>query len=803
MYNRAKLLNRSAARLAMSVLQRRLASSTYALLRSFERRIDKLTDLIRQVQDGKLTEEQLVVLQRRLAEEDDVFDTKTADEEGGPIDGREEGEISEEKLLAGVIAASLTDLVVERDQVYALRNLARRVYDKGEESKFDKLREVMTESEFAGEKFIVFTEHRDTLDYLVQRLGGMGYTGQIAQIHGGMYYTERQQQVERFRLPHTEGGARFMICTDAAAEGINLQFCWIMINFDVPWNPARLEQRMGRIHRYGQKHDPVRIVNLVAPKTREGLVIETLLSKLEIIRDSLGSEKVFDSIGRLFEGLSLKAYMERAIVENAGDVAHELDGRLTKEQVEALAAREKMLYGEGGDVKRLLPRLRDDIAQEAYRRLLPGYVRQYLQTAAPLVNIEIDGDMNECFSLRATSKGAADPLLRALEVYSVAERKCLTLVRPDRRDSAVWVHPGEPVFERFREIVSERLGEDALQGAVFVDPSVDRPYVFHVALVHVIRQADPTFPDLATEDVLDCRLVGVRQTEGADLSLCPVEQMLLLRGGVGLPPAAQRLAGISEQLREQAGAFVSERVARELAIERRNQLLADLPDREQYIQRGFNFQETELAAARVRQSEKARAGNIGATKALKEIKEQQRSLTDRRTMALATVRREPELVSPGTVSFIAHALVVPSISPDDLARHDAQVEQIAMKFARAYEEAGGAIVKDVHTSELALAAGLTAHPGFDLLAIYPQGDSRGQRAIEVKGRGTVGEVEVLSNEWARAANLRDGYWLYVVYDCATSAPRLVRVQDPFGNLLAKAKGSMLISVTQIAQAASH
>ena len=787
----------------MSVLQRRLASSTYALLRSFERRIDKLTDLIRQVQDGKLTEEQLVVLQRRLAEEDDVFDTKTADEEGGPIDGREEGEISEEKLLAGVIAASLTDLVVERDQVYALRNLARRVYDKGEESKFDKLREVMTESEFAGEKFIVFTEHRDTLDYLVQRLGGMGYTGQIAQIHGGMYYTERQQQVERFRLPHTEGGARFMICTDAAAEGINLQFCWIMINFDVPWNPARLEQRMGRIHRYGQKHDPVRIVNLVAPKTREGLVIETLLSKLEIIRDSLGSEKVFDSIGRLFEGLSLKAYMERAIVENAGDVAHELDGRLTKEQVEALAAREKMLYGEGGDVKRLLPRLRDDIAQEAYRRLLPGYVRQYLQTAAPLVNIEIDGDMNECFSLRATSKGAADPLLRALEVYSVAERKCLTLVRPDRRDSAVWVHPGEPVFERFREIVSERLGEDALQGAVFVDPSVDRPYVFHVALVHVIRQADPTFPDLATEDVLDCRLVGVRQTEGADLSLCPVEQMLLLRGGVGLPPAAQRLAGISEQLREQAGAFVSERVARELAIERRNQLLADLPDREQYIQRGFNFQETELAAARVRQSEKARAGNIGATKALKEIKEQQRSLTDRRTMALATVRREPELVSPGTVSFIAHALVVPSISPDDLARHDAQVEQIAMKFARAYEEAGGAIVKDVHTSELALAAGLTAHPGFDLLAIYPQGDSRGQRAIEVKGRGTVGEVEVLSNEWARAANLRDGYWLYVVYDCATSAPRLVRVQDPFGNLLAKAKGSMLISVTQIAQAASH
>lgn len=798
-YNRAKLLNRSAARLAMSVLQRRLASSTYALLRSFERRIDKLDDLVRQVQEGKLTEEQLVVLQRRLGEEDDVLDTKTAEEESA-IGGREEGEVSEEKLLAGVIAASLTDLIVERDQVYGLRDLARKVYDSGEESKFDKLREVLTKSEFAEEKFIVFTEHRDTLDYLVQRLGGMGYTGQIAQIHGGMYYTERQQQVERFRLSHEEGGARFMICTDAAAEGINLQFCWIMINFDVPWNPARLEQRMGRIHRYGQKHDPVRIVNLVAPKTREGMVIETLLNKLEIIRDSLGSEKVFDSIGRLFEGVSLKTYMERAVVENVDDVAHELDGRLTQEQVEALAAKDKMLYGDGGDVKRQLPRLRDDLAQEAYRRLLPGYVRQYLQAAAPLVDIEIDGDMDECFSLRATSKGAVDPLLHALEAYSPRERECLTVVRPESKETAVWVHPGEPVFERFRAIVGDRLGDDALRGAVFVDPTAAKPYVFHVALVHVIREADPDLPELSAEEVLDCQLVGVKQLEGAGLSLCPVEQLLLLKGGHGLPPAAQRLAAVAEKLRDQAAAFLSERVARSMALKKRENLFATLPEREQFIQRGFNFQETELATARVKQSEKARSGNAGAMKALREIKDQQRSLAERRAAALATIRREPELIVPGSVSFIAHALIVPSSNPEDLARHDAEVERIAMDVARAYEETEGALVKDVHTPELARAAGLTDNPGFDLLAIYPEGDSRGRRAIEVKGRANTGDVEVSSNEWARAANLRDGYWVYVVYGCATSMPQLDRVQDPFGTLLAKAKGSMLISRQQIRQA---
>ena len=610
-YNRAKLLNRSAARLAMSVLQRRLASSTYALLRSYERRIDKLDDLIRQVQEGKLTEEQLVILQRRLAEEDDVLDSKTAEEET-TINGREEGEVSEERLLAGVIAVSLADLIVEREQVYGLRDLARKVYDKGEESKFDKLREVLTESEFAGEKFIIFTEHRDTLDYLVQRLGGMGYTGQIAQIHGGMYYTERQRQVERFRQPQENGGARFMLCTDAAAEGINLQFCWIMINFDVPWNPARLEQRMGRIHRYGQEHDPVRIMNLVAPATREGLVIETLLNKLEIIRDSLGSEKVFDSIGRLFEGVSLKTYMERAVVEGADGVANELDGRLTPEQVEALAAKERVLYGDGGDVKRQLPRLRDDLAHEAYCRLMPGYIRQYLESAAPLVDIEIDGDMDECFSLRPAKKGAIDPLLESLEVYSSQQRDCLTVFRPQQKDAAVWVHPGEPVFEQIRALVSDRLNSQALRGAVFVDPTADKPYLFHVALIRVIRQGDPTFPQLATEEVLDCRLVGIKQFEGVELSLCPVEHLLLLRGGYGLPPAAQRLAAGAETLRAQAEAFLVERVARDLARDRRNGLLDDLPEREQFILRGFNFQETELAAARVRQSEKARGGNAGA-----------------------------------------------------------------------------------------------------------------------------------------------------------------------------------------------
>src|SRR5947199_10768767 len=111
-----------------------------------------------------------------------------------------------------------------------------------------------------------------------------------------MDYLERQEQVEFFKRPESLGGASYLVATDDAGEGINLPFCWIMINYDIPWNPARLEQRMGRIHRYGQKHDPVVILNLVAPKTREGRVLQTLLNKLEEIRKELGSDKVFDVI---------------------------------------------------------------------------------------------------------------------------------------------------------------------------------------------------------------------------------------------------------------------------------------------------------------------------------------------------------------------------------------------------------------------------------------------------------------------------------------------------------------------------
>ncbi|MDA1087638.1 MAG: helicase-related protein, partial [Verrucomicrobia bacterium] len=538
LYNKTKLLNQSAARLAMGVFQRRLASSTYALLTSLSRRLAKLDDLITAVNTGQLTLEQLFEMQRRIGEQGDCLDRKTADEES-ESDGKEENELEEEQLLQGVIVTSLADLQLERDRVCEIRDLAQRLYDTRTESKFERLKEVITDPRYAKEKLLVFTEHRDTLVFLVQRLENLGYTGQVAQIHGGMHYKERERQVEHFRAPMGSGGARILVATDAAGEGINLQFCWLMVNWDVPWNPARLEQRMGRIHRYGQKATKVVILNLIANSTREGKVLETLLEKLEIIRKALKSDKVFDVIGRMFQDISIKDYMEMTLDRSAEDVAQELAGRLTPEQVKALEEQEKHTYGEGGDVKKELPRIREDMERAALIRLMPGYVRRYMERVLPQVGIGIDGTFESTFTFKPLKPHALDPMLGALEDAIGDGPPPCSVLRPPSENVIHWVHPGEPVFEALRGLVAKRLGPIALRGTVLLDPSASEPYLFHVARINVQRSSDANFAELATPDTLETRLVGLRQTASGETETISVEHMLLLQKTHGLPPAAQ------------------------------------------------------------------------------------------------------------------------------------------------------------------------------------------------------------------------------------------------------------------------
>ncbi len=842
-YNRARVLNRSAARLAMGVFQRRLASSTYALMRSFERRLGRLDEAIDLVRAGRADE--LERGQRRLAATPDFFETRTADEDADESGGGEGHEAFEDRALGGIVAPALAQLREERGEVEALLARARRLADEGGDSKFEKLRGVLRDPAFAREKFIVFTEHRDTAEFLVRRLEGLGFTGQVASIHGGLDYRAREAQVELFRRPSGEGGANYLVATDAAGEGINLQFCWLMVNYDVPWNPARLEQRMGRIHRYGQRHDPVVVVNLVAGETREGRVLKTLLDKLEAIRRELQSDKVFDVVGRLFEDVPLKAYLEMAATdEGAGAAVDGIRGRLTAEQVRALADRERARFG-GGDVKGSLPALRAAMDREQYRRLLPGYVRRFVTTAAPLVDLRVEGDPDGVFRLAQARRRGLDPVLGAMETYPAAAHGRLTVYRPADRADVIWLHPGEPVFDRFCAALLSRHGDEARRGAFFVDPHASEPYLFHLARVTVVRrpsagttagrdihdrsgrvdgtpqphqtiQNRPSEPGHDTDDrgdgepppsgplanhltgprgphpdrepppyeTLDSRLIGLRQDADGTIEPCPIEHLLLLRGSPDVAPGSVPLARMAARLTEAARAWLDGEALARLVDEHRAHIEQSLPERLDWVARGCDHRAAELIDRRQRIGRKARAGDAAATRELARVKEEQRRLAADKDRRLRQLQLEPSLVVADPVELVAHALVLPSTDPDDRRRHDTQVEEIAMRVAQAHEEATGATATDVSRPDLARHAGLGDWPGFDLLSVTPAGD---RRAIEVKGRARTGDIELSDNEWANACNLRAAYWLYAVYDCATPRPRLVRVRDPFGKLLVRSR----------------
>lgn len=799
-YNRAGVLNRSAARLAMSVFQRRLASSTYSLMRSFERRIEKLEGLIANLRNGELTEAQLANQQWNLDDLDDLFNTATADEKT-----EDEHEEYENEALGGTVAVSLAELIVEKDKVEELLKKAQALFGAGEESKFEKLREVLRHPSYTDEKFIIFTEYRDTAEFLVRRLEGLGFTDQVALIHGGFDYQERERQVEFFRRSAADGGANYLVATDAAGEGINLQFCWLMVNYDIPWNPARLEQRMGRIHRYGQTHDPVVIVNLVAGGTREGRVLKTLLEKLEAIREQLQSDKVFDVVGRLFEGVSMTEYLRQALTDDADTIARRLEGNLTENQVLALEQKERVLYGDGGDLRQRLPQLNEKTDQEAYRQLLPGYVRRFVERAARLLDLHIEGDPETAFSLVPNRPGATDPLLSSLERYSESTRELLTVYKPASREDAVWMHPGEPVFDRLSDAILERFGRAGRQGAVFTDPYATEAYLFHIARVTVEQRGKAEATDLIEDRAehenapkpLESRLVGLRQSSDGKLTELPVEHLLLLRGADGFAPSRVPLATLARGMAAEALAFAREEIGERLAQRHRQERFDDLPTRAETVNRGYDFQAAELAAARSRLSQLARDGERDAEAELGTIKERQRRLTASRNRSLDELRSEPEGIRVGEVEILVHALVVPVQDAEEVERYDADVEAIAVEVATAYEERLGAVVTDVSKPELARRAGLTDWPGFDLKSRHPAGTdgSIEERAIEVKGRVGSGNVHISDNEWARACNLRADYWLYVVYDCATPRPRLVRVQDPFAKLLVRSRELSAFTIT--------
>jgi len=212
----------------------------------------------------------------------------------------------------------------------------------------------------------------------------------------------------------------------------------------------------------------------LAIAARPAPVVDDL--ELERIRAELGSDKVYDVIGQLFQGVSLRDYMRDALTEEGvANVERLLAGTLTAEQVTALQQAEQRRYGDGDDVARELPRLRAELEDETYRRLLPGYVRGFVAEAAPLLGLRIEGDLSARFALHAAEPHAMDPLLSALERYETPQQAALSVVKPDNGEPAIFLRPGESVFEALRQQVMLQLGPAARRGAVFRDAGAESP----------------------------------------------------------------------------------------------------------------------------------------------------------------------------------------------------------------------------------------------------------------------------------------------------------------------------------------
>jgi hypothetical protein len=267
-----------------------------------------------------------------------------------------------------------------------------------------------------------------------------------------------------------------------------MQFCWLLINWDVPWNPARLEQRMGRVHRYKQTHD-VLLLSLIADGTREGSVLKTLLDKLETIRTRLGTDKVFDVIGEQLGGASLSDLLFAATV--GGEAAAAVDTVNRAFDVAAVAARlaEQRRRVEVTEVRGLLDALKRGQETAEERRMMPAYVRSFFGDVLPLLGVRIEGDLQGVFRLAE----APETVRRIVESYPPELHERLTFDRglalppAALRPEAIYLHPGEPVFEAVMTLFLGRWENEAERGAVFYDPNATEPYLFALAKIAVVR----------------------------------------------------------------------------------------------------------------------------------------------------------------------------------------------------------------------------------------------------------------------------------------------------------------------------
>lgn len=791
-FNRAEQLTNDGRRgtvgFALTVLQRRLASSPEAIYQSLRRRKERLEKRCREEELLKHGAEVHIDWQKDVPalSEDDLDDLEDAPDE--------EVEDTEERVVDLASAAqTITELKAEIAILKDLEQVALRVRQSHSDRKWDELSRLlqnqneMFDAHGHRRKLIIFTEHRDTLSYLQERIGSLiGKPEAVVTIHGGLGREERKKAETLFTQ---DKDTEVLLATDAAGEGINLQRAHLMVNYDLPWNPNRLEQRFGRIHRIGQT-EVCHCWNLVASKTREGDVYRRLLEKLDEERKALGG-KVFDILGKLtFDDKPLRKLLMEAIrygdrPEVRARLNEVVDNTLERNKLRDLIE-EHALARDSMDASRV-QEIREDMERAEARRLQPHFVAAFFNEAFKWLGgtvREREPKRYEATHVPAVIRnrdriiGMRDPVLTRYERLSFEK----DLISVPGKPMAEFVCPGHPLLDATIDLILERHRDLLKQGAILIDESdLGEEVRALVYLEHSIQ-------DARTDHRIGNRRVVSRQVQFAEVT----EDSQVFGAGYApyldyRPPTDLEHKLIQEM--EQPGWLRDEIETRALGYAVQNLVpnhLEEVKSRKKELvdktmvavkeRLTVEINHWDHRAEQLKQQELA--GKINAKINSGKARQRADDLTSRLQKRMEDLQQERQ-ISPLPPNIIGGAMIVPigllnkltglSTRPALHAKETKRVEMIAMKAVMEVERELGFNPRDVSADKC----------GYDVESRDPNGNTR-LRFVEVKGRVQGADtVTITKNEILTALNKPEQFILAVV-EVDGEAAKITYIREPFG-----------------------
>jgi SNF2 family DNA or RNA helicase len=725
---------RSGIAFALVILQRRLASSTYAILKSLERRKRRLEDIIHGVE--------------RTSAPEHTFDFEEVEEMS------EEDRWKNEELWETLsVAENMQELYSEIDTLDGLIEQAKAIIQREIEVKVSQLRKTMEELnlKFPGTKILIFTESKDTLDYLEMKIRSWGYSVNV--IYGGM---DLEKRVKAERIFKNE--RQVMVATEAAGEGINLQFCNLMINYDLPWNPNRLEQRMGRIHRYGQTKE-VFVFNLIATDTREGQVLSKLFDKLDEIKNALQSEKVFDVISEVLYGKNLSQLMMEAAASarSIDEILKELDIKVNEDYIRRI--RENL--GESLATKYIdYTRLREMAEKARENRLIPEYTEAFFKKAFEKAGGRYPKRKDKFLTIESipyeirqiagedSFKKRFGAMMRSYP--KITFDKDIGFRTPDSE----FVSFGHPLFEAVLEWVDRAISPDLKKGSIFIDPEgkLDGYIVFFEGEVRdgtgavAGKSLFAYYYELHSGDVRSISPtimwdLADGKPSGEVIDVDAVKEKVLPNVLAELEEYKKRLTADRQnqgKIKRKYGVSSLEKLIMNLDGE-----LIELNERKE---RGENVDIV------IRNKEEQKRRYETSKKDLEELIEREQNLT---------------MSNP---SFVGIVRVLPKAETEEAMYRDEEVERIGMKIVMQFERENEREPEDVSKG----------NRGFDIISREKDGSIR---YIEVKARAGVGAVALTQNEWFKAQRLGNDYYLYVVWNAGKDLnTKPFIIQNPVANL---------------------